>query len=154
MVDVTPAFVAGDEPAVAVDPGEGALDDLAVPAQLLAGLNAASGCAGSDPATAAGLTAAPVVIGPREAIPRRGRLRSRLEAGLELFRPAAWPPRLAADRRDAARQVLERHAVVGVGVGQDEGERDAAPVGDQVALGAQPASVGRVRLVSSPSLCR
>ena len=130
VVDVASALVASDEPAVAVDPGEGALDDPAMSAQLLAGLDAASGDAGRDPAAAAGLAAPPMVV---------------CLVGVQLVRPAPCPAGLAADRRDAVQQLLERLAVVGVSTGQHEGEWDAVPVGNQVALGAEPASIGRVR---------
>jgi hypothetical protein len=47
--------------------------------------------------------------------------------------------------RRCVEQLLERQAVVDVGAGQDEGERNVAAVGDEVAFGAGPASVGRVR---------
>ena len=130
MVDVASAFVACDEPAEAVDPGEGAFDDPPVAAQLLAGLDAASCDAESDPATAARLSAPPMVVSL---------------VGVELVRSASRPAGLATDRRDAVEQFLKRHTIVGVGTGQDEGERKAVPVGDQVALRAEPASVGRVR---------
>ena len=46
---------------------------------------------------------------------------------------------------DGVQQVLAGHAVVDVGAAQSEGERDAAAVGDQVPLGAQPAAIRRVR---------
>ena len=106
MVDVASAFVACDEPAEAVDPGEGAFDDPPVAAQLLAGLDAASCDAGSDPATAARLSAPPMVVGL---------------VGVELVLLASRPATLATDRRHAVEQFLERHAVVGVGAGQDKG---------------------------------
>ena len=82
MVDVASALVAGDEPAEAVDPGEGALDDPPVTAQLLAGLHAAAGDARSDPATTAGLTATSVVISL---------------VSVELVRPTRCSARLATD---------------------------------------------------------
>lgn len=61
-MDGASALVVRDEPTEAVDPGEGALDDPPVSAQLLAGLDAAACNAGSDPATAAGLSATRVII--------------------------------------------------------------------------------------------
>ena len=99
-------------------------------AQLLAGLDAVAGDAGRDPATVAGLSAASMVVGL---------------VGVELVRLASRPAKLTTDRRNAIEYFLERHAVVGVGAGQDKGKRDAVPAGDQVALRAEPASVGRVR---------
>ena len=129
-MDVASPLVAGDKPAEAADPGEGALDDPPVAAQLLAGIDATACDAGSDPPTTAGLSATAMVVG---------------FVGVELVRAASRPAGLATNRWDVVEQFLERHAVVGVGAGQDEGEREAVPVGDQVALGAEPASVGRVR---------
>jgi hypothetical protein len=62
---------------------------------------------------------------------------------VELVRLASRPAKLTTDRRNAIEYFLERHAVVGVGAGQDKGERDAVPAGDQVALRAEPASLSR-----------
>ena len=129
-MDVTSAFVARHEPAVAVDLGKGALDDPSVSAQLLAGLDAAAGDAGSDPATTAGLATTAMIISL---------------IGVKLVWPVPRAAILAPDPRDAVEQLFERHAVVGVGTRQEEGERDAVPVGDQMALRAEPASIGRVR---------
>ena len=84
-MDVASALVARDEPAEAVDPREGALDDPPVAAQLLAGLDAPPGDARSDAATAAGLTAASMVVG---------------FVSVELVRPASRAACLAPDRRD------------------------------------------------------
>lgn len=130
MMDVASALVAGDEPAEAVNPGERAFDHPPVPTQLLTGLDAASCNAGSNPPTAASLSAASMIV---------------CLVGVQLVWSASRPPRLPSDRWDAVEQFLERHAVVGVGAGQHEGERKAVPIGDQVALRAEPASVGRVR---------
>lgn len=60
--------------------------------------------------------------------------------GVELVRLA----RLVTNNGDAIELLLERQAVVGAGAGQDEGERDAGPIGDQVAFRTQLAPVGRV----------
>ena len=134
-MDVAPALVAGDEPPEAVDPGEAAFDHPPVSAQLLTGLDAASCDAGRDPTTAASLSAASMVIGL---------------VGVELVWSASRPATLPSDRRDAVEKVLEWDAVVGVGAGQNRGEREAVPVRDQVAFRAEPSSIGRVwtRLVA------
>ena len=129
-MDVASAFVSCDEPAKAVDPGKAAFDYPSMLSELLTGLNAASCDAGSDPATAAGLSAPSMVVGL---------------VGVELVWSASRPARLPSDRRDAVEQLPEWHAVVGVGTGQDDGERKAVPIRDQVPLRAEPASVGRVR---------
>ena len=130
MVDVAPALVARDKPAKAVDSCERPLDDPSVSAQLLATFDTASCAARSNPATMAGLAAPSMGVGL---------------VGVELVRPAVWPACLAADRRDAVEQLLERHAVVGVGAGEDEGERNAVPIGDEMAFRAEPAATGWVR---------
>ena len=129
-MDIASALLARDEAAVAVDPGEAAFDHPSMSAQLLTGLDAAPCDAGSNPATAASLSAPSMVVGL---------------VGVELVWSASCPAALSCDPRDAVEQFLEGHAVVGVGAGQNEGERKTVPVRDQVALCAEPASVGRVR---------
>ena len=65
--------------------------------------------------------------------------------GVQFVRAAAGAAGLAADGRDGIQQVFERHAVVDVGPGQQKGEREAAPVRDNVPLRARFAPVCRVR---------
>lgn len=137
MVDVEPALVADGEAAEAVDPGECALDDPPVLAQPLAALDATARNPVFDPAPEAGAAAAAMIIGL---------------VGVQLVWPATRPARLASDGRDRVEQVLEGPAVVSVGAAQQEGERDAASVGDEVALGARLAAVRRVRACSGVSL--
>lgn len=48
--------------------------------------------------------------------------------GVELVGTMPGAAFLAADRRDLVKQLLEQHAVVGIGAGQDEDERDATVV--------------------------
>jgi hypothetical protein len=101
-----------------------------MPAQLPVALDAAAGDAWLDPAAAASLATAPVIVG---------------FVAMQLVRPTPPAARLACHGRDGIEQLLERHAVVDVGRGQQDGERDAAPVGDEVALGARLAAVRGVR---------
>ena len=129
MVDVEASFVADGEAAEAVQPGEGPLDHPAVTAELLAGLDTASCDAGLDASSLAGPTASTKVVGL---------------VGVELRRPSSGPASLTADRRNSIQQFIEGFAVVDVGSGQKEGERDALPVGDEVALGPRSAAVGRI----------
>ena len=135
MMNVASTLVSRDEPAEAAEPGEAAFDHPSMSTQLLTGLDAATCDAGRDPATAASLSAPLMVVGL---------------VGVELVWSASCPTTLPSDRRNSVEQFLERHAVVGVGAGQNEGERKTVPIGDQVALGAEPATVGRVRPVLSP----
>jgi hypothetical protein len=129
-MDIEPAFVAYGEAAKAVDPGECALDDPSVLAQPLTTLNATARDPVPDAAPEAGVAAAAMIIG---------------FVGMQLVRPAARPARLAWDGWHGVEQVLEGPAVVRVGAAQQESERDAAPVGQKVALGACLAAVCRVR---------
>lgn len=130
MVDVEPTFVADGEPPKLVEPCECSLDDPAMTAKLLAGIEASSGDAGLDPAAATSVAAAAVVIGL---------------VGVQLVRPPSRSAALAADGRDDVDQRLEGYAVMDVCAGQDEPERNAAPVGDQMPLGAWSAAICRVR---------
>jgi hypothetical protein len=126
MVGVEPALVSDREATKAGEPGESALDDPSVLAQPLAALDATAGNTVLDAAALASKTATAVIIGL---------------VGMQLVRAA---PRSAAPSRhewDGVEQFLARFAVVGVGPGQQEGERDAATVGDEVTLGARLASV-------------
>jgi hypothetical protein len=127
---VDAAFVTDGETSELVEPGEAAHDDPSVTAERLAGLDAATGDAGFDTAAEAGAAAAVDVAGL---------------VGMQLVWPASRAAALAADRRDGVAQVLERPAVVGVGAGQVEGRWNASAIGDQVALGARPAPIRRVR---------
>lgn len=129
MVNVEASFVADGEAAEAVQPGEGPLDDPAMTAELLAGFNAASCDAGFDAPAFAGLAASSEVV--------------RL-VGMEFGRSSSRAAWLAADGRDGIQQFVERLAVVDVRPGQQEGERDALPVCDEMALGPRPAAVGWV----------
>ncbi len=129
-MDVEPAFVSDGEPAEPVEPGEAALDDPSMPTELLAGLDAPPRNTRLDPAAVAGTTAAAMVVGL---------------VGVQLVRPVPRPAALACDRRDRIEQLVEGQAVVDVGAGQEKGQRDAATIRDQMALGAGPASVRRVR---------
>ena len=126
-MDVEPALVSDGEAAEAVQPGEGPLDNPAMTSKLLAGFDAASCDAGLDASLLAGLAASVEVVGL---------------VGMELRRSSSWPASFAANRRDGIQQFAQGFAVVDVGSGQQEGERDALPVCDEMALGPRPAAVG------------
>jgi hypothetical protein len=130
MMDVDPAFVSNGEPSAFVEPGEAALDDPAVATEFLAGLNAAPGDAGLDLTAQTSAAAATVIVG---------------FVGVQLIRPAPWSTALACHGRNGVEQVFEGYAVVNVGPGQDEGERDTAAIGDQVTFGAWSSPIRRVR---------
>jgi hypothetical protein len=124
------ALVADGEAAEFVDPCEAALDEPSMAAEFLAVFNAAPGDTRLDLPAMASTAAAPVII--------------RL-VGVQLARPASWPAALACNAWDGVEQRFEGHAVVGIGPGQDKGEWNTSAVSDQVALGARPASIRRVR---------
>ena len=130
VVDVEPAFVADREASKLVEPCEGSLDDPAVAAKLLAGVDPSAGDARPDLAAATCVAAAAMVI--------------RL-VRVQLVRAPSGSAALARDRRDGIDQRLEGRAVVDVGAGQEKPQRNAAPVRDQMALGAGSASIRRVR---------
>ena len=69
---------------------------------------------------------------------------------MQLVRPAAGSPRFPCNRWHGVEQVLEGPAVMRVGAAQQEGERGAASVGDEVPLGARLTAVRRVRPGSGP----
>jgi hypothetical protein len=127
---VEPSFIADSEPPELVEPCEAALDHPSMATELLTGVDAAPCDAWLDAATQAGAPAASVIVG---------------FVGMQLVGSASRSAALARDGRHSIEQVLERYAVVNVGPGQQKGERDAAPIRDQMAFGARPASVGRVR---------
>src|SRR5687767_61103 len=102
-----------------------------MPTELGAGFDALAGDAAEDAASAE------VAATPARVV--------RL-VGVELVGPAAraaWPRTL--DRRHRLRYVLEDGAVVDVGGGEVDGQRDAVAVDQEVALRARLAPVGRVR---------
>jgi len=129
-VDVEPAFVADGEAPKLVEPRKGSLDDPTVAAKLVAGVDASSGDARTDLAAATCVAAAAMVIGL---------------VRMELVRAPPGSATLARDWRDGIDQRLERRAVVDVCAGQEKPQRNAAPVRDQMALGAGSASIRGVR---------
>lgn len=73
--------------------------------------------------------------------------------GVQLAGPVAWAFTTArANLRDRVERSNELGAVVSVGPGQDNAERRAAGIDDEVALRARLAPVGRVRAGRRPPL--
>ena len=132
---VEPSFIADREPPELVEPCEAAFDHPSMATELLAGLDAAPGDAWLDTATQAGAPATPVIVG---------------FVSVQLVGSAARSAALTRDRRHSIEQVFERYAVVDVGPGQQQGERDAVSIRDQMAFGARLASVGRFGPVAAP----
>ncbi len=124
------AVVADVQAVVLVEPGEGALDDPAPAAES----GAVRGSAASDQwcdAERADLAAVELLVVAA--------------VSDKTTRPAFRWPGLAAHGRDRLKQQQQLRAVVSVGAGERPGERDAAPVGQQVVLRAATAPVDRAR---------
>ena len=65
--------------------------------------------------------------------------------GMDLVRPPSWYSDRGPDRFDGLYEPLEDLGVVDVGPGQDHRERQTLTVDQEMALGARPTSVYRVR---------
>ncbi len=129
-MDVGAAFVADCQATELVEPGEAALDDPAVAAELLGAFDAASGDPWHDVSAPAGITAAAVIVG---------------FVGVQLVGPLPGTSRFAADGGNCIDQRFERHAVVDVGAGQQNGQRDTLPIRREMAFRAGPPAIRGVR---------
>jgi hypothetical protein len=127
------AVVADREATVREQPGDRPLDDPAMSAEALGGLDATPGDPGDDAASAQGAPVDGIVVAL---------------VAVELLGSEARASRLtkrAPDGRDGVDQRLQQLGVVDVGGGQRRRERDALPVDDQAVLRAALAPVRRVR---------
>ncbi len=129
-MDVGPSLVADGEATKLGEPRQRSLDDPPATSQPLTGLDPAPGDAGLDAAAGQRLTTAAVVVG-LVGVGLRGTLARRSPA--------------RADRRDGIHDRLQHSAVMDVRPRQLQSERDALRIGDDVALRARLAPVGRVR---------
>ena len=124
------AFVADVESPVLVQPGEGALDDPAPAAEPGAVLGRPARdhwCDAERPDLAAVHVLVVAAVSNQTA------------------RPTLWWSWPAAHRRDRFKQQQQLRAVVSVGAGKRPGERDSAPVGQQVVLRTATAPVDGAR---------
>lgn len=112
-------FVADDEAAEAVEPGDGSLDDPPVSSEFLAALDAAPGDACDDAPAAYGGAAARIVVSL---------------VGMKPDRPAARRPASLAHGCHSIEQRLKDFAVVNVGSGQNESERQSVAIDENVAF--------------------
>lgn len=134
-MDIAAAFVADGEAAELCEPSQGPLDDPPVSPQSLAALDTAAGDPVLDATAGESLTTAAVVIG---------------FVGVQLRRPFAWPSPALADWWDSIDDRLQHPAVVDVGACQLQREGNALRIGEDVALRAGLAPVGRVRACRRP----
>lgn len=128
FMDVGPPFPADAQASKAVEPGEGPLDHPSIGAQSCAVPGAAAGDGWHD-ASLADLVAVKVVV-----VAAVGEERVRLAAG------TADP---ATDRWDRVEQWQQLGDVIAVATRQQNRERGAVPVGDQVMFRTGPAPVDR-----------
>ena len=125
------AFVAHGQAAEAVEPSVGPLDDPAVTAEFLAALDTLAGDARDDAACTTLLPTDPRVVS---------------FVGVQLVRPVPRPAApTGAQRRNGIEGGRHLRAVVPIGARQEEAERRAAGIGDEVALRARLAPGRRVR---------
>ena len=127
-MDVVTAVGADEQAATVVQPGEGALDDPAVPADPGAVLSLAAGNHGLD-AALPDEPAVPVVVVTT--------------VGDQRPRPAPWSADPAADGWHPVEQLEQLGDVVAVAARERPRERDAAAVYEQVVLAACSATIDR-----------
>jgi len=136
-MDVRPSFVADRQPPVPGQPGECPLHHPPMASQPLARLDPPPRDPDLDPAAMQEPAAAPVVV--------------RL-VGVELDWALAAVSRRGSDGRHRVDQVREHHAVMAVGAGQPDRQRDPPAIRDQVAFGAWFTAVGGIGAYGSAPL--
>jgi hypothetical protein len=129
LEDISALLVADRQPSEAAEPSEGAFDHPAMPTQAFRTVDAAPGNTWLD------RTSAQRGAAMREVVALVG-----MELGWSLLRSAD----AMADRRHGIDQLFEEAAVVDICRAEPDGERDTLGVGNQVALGACSAAIGRV----------
>ena len=129
-MDLGAAVVADEQPLELVQPGEGALDDPAVAAEPGAVLGLAAGDHRRDAALAEQAAVLVVVVAA---------------VGDHALGAAARATRLAGDGRHLLEERDQLGDVVAVAAGERPGEREPAPVYEEVVLGAGTAPVDRAR---------
>ena len=135
IVDVVAPLIADDQTTHLVEPGDAALDDPAVPAQSLGGLDAWPRDSALDP------TPTQHALVPSRAVAL---------VGVQLLGSAAGPTPLAAHGRNRVDQPLQDGGLVDVRGRGQLCERDALAVRDQVPLRPRFAAIRRVRARLAP----
>jgi hypothetical protein len=135
LVNVEPTLIANDESAKLAKPRQGPLDDPAHPAGMSAGIDLLAGNAIKDPPGPQHRMTAGVIVAL---------------VGMQLRRPRAGPAAGAADRRHCRQQGPEQMAVIHVGRGQVQGQRDTLAVGQHMALRARFAAIRWIRAGTRP----
>jgi hypothetical protein len=130
FVDLVAAVVADEQSFVAVEPGEGALDDPADTTEAGAVLGLATSDLRSDVAST---KLAPVLVMVVATV------------GGDSLGASAWSADLAAYRRDALDERDQLCDVVAVAAGDRPGERDPGRVYEKMMLRAVSGSINRAR---------
>src|SRR5205823_1547951 len=124
------AFVANQQAAVAVQPGEVTLHDPAIPSQPLARIDAFAGDAWDDAATA---KHGPVAAG------------SIAQVRMQCVGPSAWTAGAAVGLRegwDGVDQALQHGALVHIGRRAERGQWCPASIGYEMVMGTWLAAIG------------
>ena len=129
-MEIVSALIANEEATVALQPGDVALDDPAMPSELGAGVDARASDPWGDVAVAEGVTPGAAVVGL---------------IGVRLGRSSAWVSARALARRDGVEGREEHGPLVDVRRRLEADQRDAPAVAHQVVLRPRLASIGRVR---------
>src|SRR3954451_3893903 len=129
FMEVVKALEADEETAVAMQPGEGALNDPAVTAEPGAGLDALACDARGDPSTFEGSPPFDGLVGL---------------VGVELVRPLARRAGGLLDGRDGVDDIQEHRPLVHVGCRLEAGEGNALSVAHQMVLRPWFATISRV----------
>jgi hypothetical protein len=129
LKDVGASLVADRQPSEAAEPGQGSFDHPAMPSQALAVFDATPGNTRLDGAPTQRLSALWEIV---------------TLVGMQLGRSPAGPPPTLVNWRHGVDQLVEEPAVVDICRAEPDSEWDAPSVGDQVALGAGAAAIGRV----------
>ena len=129
LEDVDASLVSDSQPPEAAEPSKRAFDHPAMPSQAFRTVDAAPRNTRLDGTPAQRSAAMLEVVAL---------------VGMELGRSPRRSADAVADRRHGIDQLFEEAAVVDVCRGQPESERDALGIGDEVALGACSAAIGRV----------
>lgn len=127
--DVGAPLIADCQPAETAEPSQGTFHDPAMPSQTLAALDAAPGDPWLDSTPAQCPTALREIVA---------------FIGMQLGRSPLRSADAVVDRRHRVDQLFEEAAVVDIGRGEPDGERDTPGVGDEGALAAGSAAIGRI----------
>lgn len=128
-MDIGPLLVADAQPAESMQPGDGALDDPAVSAQPVLGFDAPAGNPGADTPSA-------------QISPAKGEVVALV--GVQFGWSAARPSAPARDRRCCIQKRDEMLGIVVIGSRKSDGQRQAAPINQQMMLAAPLGPVGRI----------